>query len=415
MRSKQILTICGVTIAVAAIALAVGCGSSSSNPSPVPPHLAFNVPVPNVSLAKSSNFGFDIGGISGATYFLSDRLNASLDLVNIPTLGLTQVKPTGANAYAGQTSSNATSGPDGSNAVGSLIYTGDVNSVKIIDPVAGTLVNNIVVSTTGVRADEACLDATHNLYMISSPEEVPPFATFINTQTQTIVAKVTFTDLAGAPSAGLEACQYDAASDTFFVNNDGTTANPHGELNSFSGVDIRKIAAGATVNYTTLPSVKMYGEGNCDPTGLALGPGTDIAVGCREGTTAAPLLFLIFNRSTGALLASLNAGGGDQVWYDPPTNRYYNAASRWTTSGLAASAGTCSSSSPCAPVLWIIDASSRTAVLSLAAGNNAHSVAVDPSSGLVFMPYSSSAAPAGCGTCTANGFTDGGISVYATH
>jgi len=49
MRSKQILTICGVTIAVAAIALAVGCGSSSSNPSPVPPHLAFNVPVPNVS------------------------------------------------------------------------------------------------------------------------------------------------------------------------------------------------------------------------------------------------------------------------------------------------------------------------------------------------------------------------------
>ena len=104
--------------------------------------------------------------------------------------------------------------------------------------------------------------------------------------------------------------------DTFYVNNDGTTANPHGELDALPGAAIRAIAAGATVNYTALAGVHAYSEGNCDPTGLALGPGTDIAVGCREGTTAAPLLVQILNRSTGAIVASVNAGGGDQIEYD---------------------------------------------------------------------------------------------------
>ena len=50
--------------------------------------------------------------------------------------------------------------------------------------------------------------------------------------------------------------------------------------------------------------------------GKALGPGNDIAVGCREGTTGSPLLVQIMNRSTGAIVASVNAGGGDQIEYE---------------------------------------------------------------------------------------------------
>jgi hypothetical protein len=154
-------------------------------------------------------------------------------------------------------------------------------------------------------------------------------------------------------------------------------------------------------------------EGNCDPTGLALGPGTDVAVGCREGTTGAPLLLLIMNRKTGQIVASLPAGGGDQLAYDQGSNRYYNAASRWTASGNAAANGNCSAASPCTPRLFVVDAGSRKVVTQVPAGNNAHSVAVDASTGNVFMPFSSAAAPAGCADCTANGFTEGGISVYS--
>jgi hypothetical protein len=213
----------------------------------------------------------------------------------------------------------------------------------------------------------------------------------------------------------LEACGYDPALDAFFVNNDGIitagAANAHGELDKLPGASIRAIAAGGIVDYSTLAGLVRSAEGNCDPTGLALGPGTDLAVGCREGTAGAPLNFLIFNRSTGALVTTLNAGGGDQVWYDPTTNAYYNAGSRWTASGLS-SGSACTATSPCTPVLWVIDAGSRTILGNAPTGNNAHSVAVDPVTGLIFVPFSSATSPAGCGTCTANGFVNGGISVF---
>ncbi|MFM0557934.1 hypothetical protein P0D69_44485 [Paraburkholderia sediminicola] len=90
--------------------------------------------------------------------------------------------------------------------------------MKIVDPGAGAVLTSIPVSTTGVRADEGCLDPNHGILMISSPEEPTPFATFINTSTQSVVAKLTFTDNAGKPTAGLEACAYDAANDNFYVN-----------------------------------------------------------------------------------------------------------------------------------------------------------------------------------------------------
>ena len=167
----------------------------------------------------------------------------------------------------------------------------------MIDQATKQIVKTITVGTAGVRADESCYDAVHGLYMILTPEAPTPYASFINPVTQAVVATVTFTDSAAAPSAGLEQCRYDASTDTFYVNNDGTTVNPHGELDALPGAAIRALAAGATVNYTALPGVHAYSEGNCDPTGLALGPGTDIAVGCREATTAAPLLVQILNRT----------------------------------------------------------------------------------------------------------------------
>jgi hypothetical protein len=308
-------------------------------------------------------------------------------------------------------SDNSISGPDGINPVGNLLYVGDVNSVKVVDPVALQVLKTIVVGSSGKRADEGCVDAVHGIYMISTPEAPVPFATFIDTKTQTVAATVTFTDASGAPSAGLEQCRYDAAADTFYVNNDGTTANPNGELVAMTGASIRGIAAGSSVNYTTLAGLRTYSEGNCDPTGLALGPNGDIAVNCREGTTGAPLLVQIMDRSTGALLASINAGGGDQLEYDSATNRYYSAASRWTASGTAATNGACSAASPCTPVLAIIDAGSRKLVAQLPTGNNAHSVAVDSATAKAFVPVSSGKSPAGCASC---GTEPAGLLTFST-
>lgn len=92
---------------------------------------------------------------------------------------------------------NSISGPDGINAVGNLLYVGDVNSIKVVDPGTRQVINTISVGSSGKRADEGCVDAVHGLCMISTPEADTPFATFINTATQAVVAQVNYTALAG--------------------------------------------------------------------------------------------------------------------------------------------------------------------------------------------------------------------------
>lgn len=348
----------------------------------------------------TTNLNFDISTVMGNRYYFTDRTNASVDAFDTSTGNqVAQIKGTGALAFAGQGSSNATSGPDGLNVVGNLLYAGDVNSVKIIDPSTNTVIKNIVVGNENVRADEGCVDPVHNLYFVSTPEAATPYVTVIDTVSQTVVAKIAFTDASGNASAGLEACDYDRSGDTLYVNNDGSTLNPHGEMEAIPGASIRAIANGATVNYLTLSGLRSYALGNCDPTGLALGPGNDVAVNCREGTAGATLEFLILDRTNGNVLANLNAGGGDQVWYAPERNRYYSAASRWTATGLS-SGPSCTNASPCLPRLISINAATRTIAGMADTGNNAHSVASDPVTSNIFLPISSDAAPAGCPTCS---------------
>jgi len=394
------------SFATAAMLLSA-CGGGGGDIVETPlPRMAAATPIEGVG--TGSNFAFDIGAVMGNRYYVTDRNNKSVDVFDTGTSRqLAQIKGTGANAFAGQAvtstgaADNSRSGPNGIAIADGLLYVGDVDSVKIVDPTAQQVVKTISVPAGGHRNDEDCFDSTHKLVMIAAPEADTPFVTLINSTTQSVVATITFTDASNAPSAGLEACRYDTGTDAFYINNDGTTANPHGELDVLPGAAVRAIPAGATVNYTDLSGVKMFNEGNCDPTGLALGPGNDIAVGCREATTGAPLLVQIMDRVSGAILASVNAGGGDQLEYDSVTNRYLNSSSRWTANGTAATGGNCSAASPCTPVLNVINAGSRTQVASVPSGNNAHSVAIDSIDGKAFMPASSGSSPAGCSSCTA--------------
>jgi hypothetical protein len=382
--------------------------------------------VPGVT--PTTNFSFDISDVDSGRglMFFTDRNNKSVDVINTKTNTFAkQITGGFAGCDTGPScagANNDKSGPDGLNVIPgtNFVYVGDVNGVKIIDENSLTVVNTIVVSNSGLRADEGCYDPDHKIFMINSPGETPPFATFIDTTTQKIIAKLLFTDPGsganGPPSAGLEACVYDHGTQSFMTNNDGTTANPDGELDVIPAAFVMQGTPAAPV-VLTLPAAApgngfhYFPEGDCDPTGLALGPGTDIGIVCREGTTNHPLLFIIMNRVTGQILASLNAGGGDQVTFDPSSNRYYEAASRWTPSGLAGVNGGCSAAAPCTPVLMVIDAVAKSVISMVEAGNNAHSVAFDPGTKQLYMPYSGSTAPGGCQTCA--DFPNGGVLVYS--
>ena len=323
-----------VGTAIVGLVLA-GCGGDNNGPSG--PRFVQQIAVPNVG--ATTNFSFDLGTVAGSTYYFTDRTNAAVNSIDIPTPDVRQPDQRHRRECVRRpaTSRNATSGPDGINVVGNQLYVGDVNSVKVIDPTTKHGGEDDHGRQRRRRADEGCLDATHGLYMISTPEAAPPFSTFINTTTQTVVAQVTFTDPSGAAIGRPRAVPLRRGSRYLLRQQ----RRHHREPARRAGRDDRRVdprhrRPAPSVNYTTLAGVQAYPEGNCDPTGLALGPGTDIAVNCREATTGAPLLVQILNRSTGAIVASVNAGGGDQIEYDSVTNRYYNGASRWTASGNAA-------------------------------------------------------------------------------
>jgi hypothetical protein len=394
------------------------------------------MPVPNVG--ATTNFSFDIGAVDTVKgrYYFTDRNNKSVDVFDIKTNNfIKQITGGFAGCNAGPPivpaptcngANNDLSGPDGLNIIPgtTLIYVGDVNSVKIIDTQTDTVVKTINIGgSSGLRADEGCYDPDHKLFMINSPGESPPFATFIDTTTQAVIATLLFTDPGTGPSGpaslGLEACVYDHATASFYNNNDGSTANPHGEVDVIPASFITGSGGTPAKPVTlTLPvpaagnGFKIFPLGNCDPTGIDLGPGTDLGVMCRQGTTGALLTFQILDRTTGAVRAVLNAGGGDQIAYDAATNRWFLASSRFTASGLAATGGACTAAVPCTPELIVVDGASRQIIATVVTGNNAHSVAVDPVTHQVFMPFSSAAAPAGCTTCAAN-FPSGGVGVYS--
>ena len=421
---KKIL-IFGIPSVAATLLYACGGGHDTTQTFP---DLKAVVAVPGV--AAGTNFSFDISGIDTAKgrMYYTDRNNQSVDVIDLATnTFVKQITGGFAGCNTGPTcagANNDKSGPDGLNVIPGtpFIYVGDVNSVKIIDTTTDTVVKTIAIGgTSGLRADEGCYDPDHRIFMINSPGENPPFATFVDTTTQKIIATVLFTDpgsgATGPASAGLEACVYDHATASFLNNNDGSTANPNGEVDVIPASFVMQGTPTAPVTLTLpVPTAangfKVFPLGNCDPTGLDLGPGTDMAVSCRQGTAGVPLTVQILDRTNGTVRATLNAGGGDQIRYDAATNKYYLAASRWTATGKSSGAG-CTAASPCTPVLQIIDAGSRTLVKTLATGNNAHSVAVDPATHQVYLPFSSPQAPAGCATCvTDTPVGNGGVLVF---
>jgi hypothetical protein len=401
--------------ALAAVSILASCGDSSA-PNLAKPYV--DIPVPGVTAA--AQFSFDLGIVTDGRYYVTDRNNKALDAVE-PNFVLNLVA---AGAFVGCKplatcvgANNALSGPDGINAIPgtTLFFVGDVDNVRVVDRMTGTVTKSIKTGTAGVRADEGCVDPDHNIYMISSPEAPTPFATFISIPTQTVIATVQFTDPAGgagAVAAGLEQCQYNPGTQSFLVNNDGTTANPHGEVDVIPVSSIQALAAGATTTFAALANTKVFPLGACDPTGMTLGPGTDMMVECRPGDKGAALVSLIMNRTNGTVVTTVPFGGGDQITYDARTNRYYIAGSRWHASGVNDQGGACAATNLCTPMLGVVDAATRSVVRTVATGNNAHSVAVDPVAGWIYLPYSSATTPAGCGTCTANGFLNGGISVF---
>lgn len=362
-----------------------------------PVRLLTTIPIPGQLSALRA---FDISWIDAPTqlYYLGDRSNASVDVVNARTnqfvkqikAGFTGVVFKANPNGPGQVADNDRSGPNGVVVSGRWLFVTDANSrVVSIDLTTDQVVGDVSTGgAPGLRADELAYDPQHGILLVVNNADSPPFATLINVDKQTgkltVGQRITFDDATN----GAEQPVWVRATGRFYisipeVNGPGDGTGIHGA--------VKKINPLTAVVEATFP-VDL-----CQPAGLTLGPEQDLLLGCSvvfdtvnqvwsptDANSAAPQQIIMDARNGSIDARVAGVGGSDEVWFNAGDGRYYTA----------------SRANPTGPVLGVIDAESGTLVQVVptvnAAGKptavppvpagTAHSVAANPHNNHVFVP-----------------------------
>jgi hypothetical protein len=272
-------------------------------------------------------FSFDISWFDPVLkkYFLADRNNKTIDVVDPTDNSITQFFNTN---YAGIGGSNDTSGPDGVLTVhkaGNVteLWVGDSpGKVWVLNASTGA---NILGGSTFInvggttRADELCFDPQNHVVMIASPGEDPPFVTFIDTNSHTIESKLIF-DGSSAPehaplkaTGGLEQCQWSPKTGKLYQNVPVVGAGPAGAVAVIDG-NTRKV----------VDSFPVPNEDCNLPQGMAIGPQNQILLGCNGPSPNGHRNSIVINGNSGAVLAVLpDLGGADEVWFNESDGHYF--------------------------------------------------------------------------------------------
>lgn len=350
MRSRFVLRCAPLALLIALLTTA-SAGAVAVAPPATTVRMA-KIPVPGKPLKA-----FDISWVDSASghYYLADRSNGSIDIVDISSNTLTGQIP----GFVGNTGKSDTSGPDGLVTTFSNreLWAGDGDStVKVIDLAKGQIVATI--STGGkFRADEMSYDPKDNIILVANNADDPPFGTLISVATRSILKRIPFSD----STNGAEQSQYDPETGMFYMSVPATHTNPGGEID--------------VIDPHSMSVTARYGLPACGPNGSAIGPGHQLLAGCGN-----PGRSVIIDRTSGEVLAAFsNAGGSDEVWFNPGDDRYYLAESGSQNLG-------------------VIDANSLTVVDQVQSGLGAHSVAADLATNHIFVPVAGPdpACPNGC-------------------
>ena len=394
--------------------------------------LLTTVPIPGTAANTTGGkmYVFDISWVDEPTraYFLADRSNAVVDIVDTVTNTLMlQLK----GGFKGFTGNNATSGPDGvATGEGHCLFVTDAPSRVVSFNLASfppTLVSEVFTAkTSGVpdanRADELAYDPVDAVILAINNADTPPFGTFIKVNKTTCALtqptapppgttasdRILFNAAGGVNATnGAEQPQFDQNTGQFYLS------IPQIGVNASSGGVVR-------ISPTTNKITKTYPINFCSPAGLSQGPKSDFLVGCNtvfdtagglwsatDANTAAPIQ-VILNVATGDTDVVAGVGVGDEVWYNKGDNNYYTASSTsplrpLDLSGAADAQG--------AAILGVIDAGDESVLQLVPTFNvpavtgtgahpssSAHSVAVDAKNNRIFVPLGANNAYPNCST-----------------
>ncbi len=309
------------------------------------------VPVSAVNGTSGALYSFDISFVDPATgtYYLADRSNKAVDVVNANTdTFVTQIFPNNGHApFAGFTpcvpaaGANDCAGPNGVVAAFPWLFVTDANSrvltfdLRTSPPTTVSEVSTLPVEKT--RADELAYDPKDGLLLVINNASEPPVGTLVKvdkTNGHLSVVKNIFFDTKPGHSGvdatnGAEQPVWDPGTGKFYLSipQIGPTASHGGVL---------RISTTGTVETT-------YPVEFCSPAGLALGPKQDLLVGCNtvfdtaggvwtgnadRDTHSAQPRYVILDAKTGNIDKVLfNVGPGDEVWFNKGDNNYYTASS----------------------------------------------------------------------------------------
>jgi hypothetical protein len=137
-------------------------------------------PLPAASTTAGAMYSFDISWVDPATrtYYLADRSNAAVEIVDTASNILILQLPGG---FAGFSGNNNTSGPNGVATSGHcLIVTDAPSRVVSFDTTTFTLINSVNTDPSSPnRADELAIDPRDSLILAINNADTPPFGTFI--------------------------------------------------------------------------------------------------------------------------------------------------------------------------------------------------------------------------------------------
>jgi DNA-binding beta-propeller fold protein YncE len=301
----------------------------------IPPSSAGGLPKP---------WMFDISWVNdrAGRYYLAESANDGVDVIDVHRL-----------TYVGRAGFGAIGGPSGvvTDDAGSVWAAGGDSAVHEIDARSLRIVSSVSTRGNG-SADELGFDPRDHEVLVANPDDVPaPFVTAISTKDHRWKGQLA---LSGAGPRSLEQTTWDPVSGDFLVPiSQPLTQPPMGEL--------------LWIDPHSLQVVRRASLGSCLPTGTAIGPNRQMLVGCRTNP-------IIVNLATGAVVATVvGIEGVDEVAYDPARHLYFAPAILGPGGG---------------PVLGVIDPRRHAVVSSPTVGLGAHSVAVSPSTGRVFVPES---------------------------
>jgi hypothetical protein len=377
--------------------------------------LLATVPVPGTTANTTGGkmYVFDISWVDQASrrYYLADRSNAAVDIVDTKTNTLLFQLQAG---FKGFTGNNGTSGPNGVVTSGHCLFVTDAPSRVVSFDTSVFPPQEVSAVTTASgdlnRADELAFDPKDSILFPINNADDPPFGTFIKVNQSTCALtqptapppgvaapdRLLFNTAGGVDATnGAEQPQWDPGTGRFYLS------IPQIGPNVSSGGVVR-------INPQTHKIEKTFAISFCSPAGLTKGPNEDFLVGCNtvfdtagglwgatDPNTAAPIQ-VILNVKTGDVDSIGGVGVGDEVYFNPGDNNYYTASSTsplrpLDLSGPADAQG--------AAILGVIDAGDE-ALLQLVptfnvpavtgagghAASTAHSVAVDAKNNHIFVP-----------------------------